>query len=81
MLADQQRDERLAVTSERRIDASVLCRTALGQIGSMSKRIWMSTGIFDVDVTPAYVESISSQIKQVRQSARQAVAIMLLAAG
>ena len=42
-------------------------RSNMDQLGSLSKRIWMSTGIYDVDVTPSYVENLAAQIKQVRR--------------
>ncbi len=34
-------------------------------MGSIGRPIWMSTGIYDVDVMPAYVQSLAAQIKQV----------------
>ena len=41
------------------------CRSQLAQMGSIGRPMWMSTGIYDVDVTPSYVKTLSAQIKQV----------------
>ena len=34
-------------------------------MGSIGRPIWMSSGVYDVDVTPSYVQTLAAQIKQV----------------
>ena len=75
-LLDARRLRRIAVFDispsqfRARPDAHVLLpcrRSVLSQMGSIGRPIWMSTGIYDVDVMPAYVQSLAAQIKQVCQ--------------
>ncbi len=72
--ATSSRQSRAALTST----AAAKRRSVLSQMGSIGRPIWMSTGIYDVDVMPAYVQTLAAQIKQVSRSHRALLCVHLV---